>query len=483
MKRGHLKGGQVVSGIRSRRVQLRRIALWLVFGLLLLSSASSRSTDAAASADRFATLIELKGPIGPAMSRYVEHAIADAGNEHSAIVILQMDTPGGLDTSMRDIIKAILASPLPVVTYVAPSGARAASAGTYILYASHLAAMAPATNLGAATPISIGGGPSAPPAAPTVNPADEKKQDKNQKGPEEMPEGTALEHKAVNDAVAYIRSLAQLRGRNAEWAEAAVRGAASLSADDALQQHVIEIVAKDVPDLLQQLQGRKVKPMDREMVLETRGLAVRSIAPDWRTRVLLILTHPTIAYGLLLVGIYGLLLEGYNPGAVLPGVVGALALLLGLYGLQLLEVNYAGLALMALGVGLIVAEFFMPAFGSLGVGGLAAFVIGSIMLFDNRASGPRVALPLIVGIAVAGGLVILTIGWLAARARRRPLFSGVETMIGASVEAVRDCQDRCVVRYGGELWNARTASPLRAGQQARIVRVVELTLWVEPQQD
>jgi membrane-bound serine protease (ClpP class) len=223
--------------------------------------------------------------------------------------------------------------------------------------------------------------------------------------------------------------------------------------------------------------------MDRETMLETRGLAVRSIVPDWRTRVLLILTHPTIAYGLLLVGIYGLLLEGYNPGAVLPGVVGALALLLGLYGLQLLEVNYAGLALMALGVGLIVAEFFMPAFGSLGVGGLAAFVIGSIMLFDNRASGPRVALPLIVGIAVAGGLVIVTVGWLAARARGRPLRSGIETMVGACVEAVSDCQDRCVVRFGGELWNARTASPLRAGQQARIVKVVELTLWVEPQQD
>jgi membrane-bound serine protease (ClpP class) len=483
VKRGHPKGARKLSGIRSRRVQLRRIALWLVIGLLLLSSASSRSTNAVATApERFATLIELKGPIGPAMSRYVDHSIADAGNQHSAVVILQMDTPGGLDTSMRDIIKAILASPLPVVTYVAPSGARAASAGTYILYASHVAAMAPATNLGAATPISIGGEPSAPPAAPSVNPADEK-QEKKQKGPEEMPAGTALEHKAINDAVAYIRSLAQLRGRNAEWAEAAVRGAASLSADDALQQHVIEIIAKDVPDLLQQLQGRKVKAMDREMVLETQGLAVRSIVPDWRTRVLLILTHPTIAYGLLLVGIYGLLLEGYNPGAVLPGVVGALALLLGLYGLQLLEVNYAGLALMALGVGLIVAEFFMPAFGSLGVGGLAAFVIGSILLFDNRASGLRVALPLIVGIAVAGGLVIVTVGWLAARARSRPLSSGVETMIGASVEAVGDCLDRCVVRYGGELWNARTASPLRAGQQARIVKVVELTLWVEPQQD
>ena len=417
------------------------------------------------------------------MSRYVERSITDAVNQHSAVVILQMDTPGGLDTSMRDIIKAILASPLPVVAYVAPSGARAASAGTYILYAAHVAAMAPATNLGAATPISIGGEPSEPPA-PAANPGDEKKQDnKQQKGPVEIPAGTALEHKVINDAVAYIRSLAQLRGRNADWAETAVRGAASLSADDALAQHVIEIVAKDVPDLLQQLQGRKLKVMDREMVLETRGLTVRSIVPDWRTRVLLILTHPTIAYGLLLVGIYGLLLEGYNPGAVLPGVTGALALLLGLYGLQLLEVNYAGLALMALGLGLIVAEFFMPAFGSLGVGGLTAFVIGSILLFDNRASGQQVALPVIVGIAVAGGLVIVAVGWLAARARRRPLSSGVETMIGASVEAVSDCQDRCVVRYGGELWNARTASPLRAGQQARIVKVAELTLWVEPQQD
>jgi membrane-bound serine protease (ClpP class) len=468
---------------------LRCIAQWLAIGVLLVSPVSGLGTDAVAPVDRFATLIELNGPIGPAISRYVEHSLLDAGNQHSAVVILQMDTPGGLDTSMRDIIKAILASPVPVVSYVAPSGARAASAGTYILYASHIAAMAPATNLGAATPISIGGEPSAPPARPPVNPSEDKKQDdkkqddKKQKGPEEIPTGTTSERKAVNDAVAYIRALAELRGRNADWAETAVREAASLSATDALKQHVIEIVAKDVPDLLQQLQGRKVNATNHEIVLDTQGLVVRTISPDWRTRLLLVLTHPTIAYGLLLVGIYGLLLEGYNPGAVLPGVVGALSLLLGLYGLQLLAVNYAGLALMVLGVGLIVAEFFMPAFGSLGVGGLASFVIGSIILFDTRASGMRVALPLIVGIAVAGGLVIVTIGWLAARARRRPLSSGVETMIGASVEAISDCQDRCVVRYGGELWNARTASPLRAGQQARIVKVVELTLWVEPRHD
>jgi membrane-bound serine protease (ClpP class) len=469
----HRQGAEAMNEVRSRWIELCRIAQWLAIGLLLGSPASSRSSEVSAPTDRFATLIEIDGPIGPALSQYVDHALADAGDQHSSVVILQMDTPGGLDTSMRDIIKTILASPVPVVTYVAPSGARAASAGTYILYASHLAAMAPATNLGAATPISIGGEPSTPPVNPT--------NDKKEKAPDAPPAGNASERKAVNDAVAYIRALAQLRGRNADWAEAAVRNAASLSADDALAQHVVEIIAKDVPDLLRQLQGRKIKAAERELVLDTQGLMVRRVAPGWRARVLLVLTHPTIAYGLLLIGIYGLLLEGYNPGAVLPGVVGALSLLLGLYGLQLLAVNYAGLALMALGIGLIVTEFFMPTFGSLGVGGLAAFVVGSIILFDNNASGLQLALPLIAGIAVAGGLLVVTICWLAARARRRPLSAGVETMIGATVEAINDCQDRCVVRYGGELWTARTASPLRAGQQARIVKVVDLTLWVEPQ--
>jgi membrane-bound serine protease (ClpP class) len=468
-----------VSEIVLQAIGIRAIARWLSIGLLLASPMVSRGNDTAPAAQRRATLIELNGPIGPAMSRYVERTLAAANNERNIVVILQMDTPGGLDTSMRDIIRAILASAVPVVSYVAPSGARAASAGTYILYASHLAAMAPATNLGAATPISIGGESNSPPVPPPASPGSAKKQD----GPAEIPTGSAGERKAVNDAVAYIRSLAQLRGRNAVWAESAVLGAASLSANDALEEHVIDFVAKDVPDLLQQLQGRKVKTASQEVVLDTHDLTVRSVAPDWRTQLLLVLTHPTIAYGLLLIGIYGLLLEGYNPGAVLPGVVGALALLLGLYGLQLLAVNYAGLALMVLGVGLIVTEFFMPAYGSLGVGGLAAFVVGSIILFDNHSAQMQLAMPVIIGVAIAGGLIIVGIGWMAAKARRRPASTGVETMIGARVEAVNDCEERCLVRYGGELWNARTTTPLRAGQQARIVKVVDLTLWVEPQHD
>jgi len=472
------------------RIEWRRIAQWLAVALLLGNPGASKNSVAAASAEGAATLIELNGAIGPAMSRYIERSLLDAQNQHSPVIIVEMDTPGGLDTSMRDIIKAILASPVPVVSYVAPSGARAASAGTYILYASHLAAMAPATNLGAATPISIGGEPpgAAPPsAAPELPPAPSSTRPPgNSAGANKQPApapspATASERKAVNDAVAYIRGLAQLRGRNADWAESAVRGAASLSAQDALAQHVIEIIAKDVPDLLQQLDGRKVQVAQYEVVLHTKGLAVTRIAPDWRARFLMVLTHPTIAYGLLLIGIYGLLLEGYNPGAVLPGVVGALSLILALYAFQLLAVNFAGLALIALGAGLIILEFFMPAFGSLGIGGLAAFVIGSIILFDNHAQGLQVALPVIAGIAISGALVIATIAWLAARARRRPVTTGAEAMIGGLVEVIAEGREQCVVRYGGELWNAQTVSPLHAGQQARIVKVAGLTLWIEPQ--
>jgi membrane-bound serine protease (ClpP class) len=467
-----------VSGIHAMGIALRHISRWLLAGLLIGNLVSAQNTQVAAPAERFATLIELNGAIGPAMSSYVVRSLDEADRRQSAVVVLQIDTPGGLDASMRDIIKAILASAVPVVSYVAPSGARAASAGTYILYASHLAAMAPATNLGAATPVAIGAESSSRPTTPAQSQSDDRKPP----GQEEIPAG-ASEHKAVNDAVGYIRALAQLRGRNADWAESAVRSAASLSADDALQQHVIDVIAKDVPDLLHQINGRKLKVGPQELVLDTQGLALHRIMPDWRTRLLLVLSHPILAYGLLLIGIYGLLLEGYNPGAVLPGVVGALSLLLALYALQLLAVNYAGLALIALGIGLIITEFFMPAFGSLGVGGLAAFVIGSMLLFDSPVPELRVALPVIAGIAIAGGLVIVIIAWLADRARRRPVSTGVEAMLGASVTAINDFQDEGVVRFGGEIWNARTSSPMRARQQARIVKVEGLTLLVEPQSD
>jgi membrane-bound serine protease (ClpP class) len=446
-----------------------------------------------------ATVLEINGAIGPATSRYIVHELERAESNGSALVILQMDTPGGLDTSMRDIIRAILAARIPVVSYVAPSGARAASAGTYILYASHVAAMAPATNLGAATPVSIGGEeppaspespkpdvapespkPSAAPASP--KPVDSAGKPADTGGLRMSPTQptTAMERKVVNDAVAYIRSLAELRGRNAEWAESAVRGAASLSATAAQQQKVIEIIARDVPDLLAQLDGREVHLPQGLAKLHTQQLPVVHVEPDWRTRFLAVITNPTIAYGLMLIGIYGLLLEGYNPGVVLPGVVGVICLLLALFAFQILSVNYAGLALVAVGIGLIVAEFFLPTFGSLGLGGLIAFIVGSLILFDTDVPGMNIGLPLIGAIATLGGLIVLGIAWLAARSRGHRVVTGMQGMLGERAEVVGGFDSKGTVRYGGELWSARSRLPLQAGQAVRIAKVEGLTVWVEP---
>jgi len=470
-----------------------RVALALLATLALRAApaVAAAAPPAAGSGAGTAAVLEINGPIGPATSRYVVHGIESAHENGSRLVVLELDTPGGLDSAMRDIIRAILASPVPVVSYVSPPGARAASAGTYILYASHVAAMAPATNLGAATPVSIGGEPEpgSPPApTPGANPA----QDRNDKAPAASPPapgggavppnlpGSAMERKVVNDAVAYIRGLAEERGRNVDWAEQAVRGAASLSATAALQQKVIDVIARDLPELLTRIDGREVRIGNRTVKLATSGLTVVRMKPDWRTQLLAVITNPTVAYGLMLIGIWGLLLEGYNPGAVLPGVAGSVCLLIALFAFQILSVNYAGLALVVLGTAMIISEFFFPTYGSLGVGGLIAFVVGSLILFDTDVPGMSVGRPLIGAFATMGGLMIAGIVYLASRSMRRPVATGTQGMIGESAEVVADFTGKGRVRYGGELWNARSDAALHAGDLARIVRVEGLTLWVEP---
>jgi membrane-bound serine protease (ClpP class) len=377
---------------------------------------------------------------------------------------------------MRDMIKAILASPVPVAIYVSPSGARAASAGTYLLYASHIAAMAPATNLGAATPVQIGG-PSAP-SSPQPETEDSKKKESDQSEPKP---GTAMERKAINDAVAYIRGLAELRGRNADWAEAAVRSAVSLSASAALEQNVIDVIASDVSDLLRQIDQRVVKVGAGEVRLATSGLTLEHVQIGWRTRLLAVLTNPNIAYLLMLIGVYGLLLEGYNPGAILPGVVGGICLLLALYAFQVLSVNYAGLGLILLGVALLVAEGFTPSFGTLGIGGIAAFVIGSVILLDTGVPGFEIARSLIVGMALAGALAALLIATYFARSRKRPVVTGAEQLLDESAVALGDFASAGPVRVRGEIWHAVTRTAVREGQRLRIVRVDGLTLEVEPE--
>jgi len=443
-----------------------------------------------------ALLFELNGPLGPATSDYIVRGIEQAAEERAALVIIQMDTPGGLDTAMRDIIKAILASPVPVVTWVAPSGSRAASAGTYILYASHVAAMAPATNLGAATPVPVGGQPAAPgdeqaPGGPEdaagedggagdadASAADETGADA---APAEAPPMKGgPEAKAINDAVAYIRGLAEQRGRNADWAERAVREAASLTAERAVEQNVIDLVAADMGALLRAIDGRTVQTPAGERTIESEGLAVERVAPDWRTELLAIITSPTVAYMLLLAGIYGLIFEGYNPGAILPGVVGAICLLVALYAFQILPVNYAGLALIVFGVLLMIGEIFVPSFGALGIGGIVAFVAGSVILMDTDVPGFGVPVALIGSVALLGGSAVMAIIWFAVRARNRPVVSGREDMVGAIAHAATSFEGSGQVRVHGELWSAESGIPVQQGQSLRVTDMHGLTLTVEP---
>jgi membrane-bound serine protease (ClpP class) len=394
-------------------------------------------------------LVPLEGAVGPASAHFVKRSIERGAKEGAELVIVQVDTPGGLDTSMREVIKAILASPVPVAVFVAPSGARAASAGTFILYAAHIAAMAPGTNLGAASPVSIGG---------AVPQKDGKKEE------------DTMTRKVTNDAVAYIRGLAQLRGRNADWAEKAVREGVSLPAQEALKLKVIEHVVADVPALLK--------------AVGKAGAEVKAVEPDWRTRVLAVITNPTVAYLLILVGVYALIFEFMNPGLVLPGVVGAIALLVALYALHLLPVNYAGLALMLLGIAFMVAEAFLPAFGSLGIGGIVAFVLGSIMLIeDTELPGMEIPYALIAGVtAASAGFLILVLGMLA-RSRRRAVVSGREEMLGATGEALGDFDAEGWARVHGEQWKVRTSRPVRRGQKLRVTGMQGLVLSVEPAGD
>ena len=415
-------------------------------------------------------VLKVQDAIGPASADYMLRGMAKAHERGAKLVVIEIDTPGGLDTSMRTIIQAILASPVPIAVYVSPEGSRAASAGTYILYAAHIAAMAPATTLGAATPVAIGlpGNERKPEEKPPAKAASEAS------APAAL--GDAMTAKQIHDAAAFIRGLAQQRGRNAQWAERAVREAVSLTADEALRDKVIDVVARDVPDLLAKIDGKTVHMQSGELKLQTRGLAHEVVLPDWRQRLLSAIGHPSVALILMMIGIYGLIFEFSSPGFGVAGVTGAICLLLALFALQMLPVNYVGLALILLGLGLLAAEVHLSAFGVLGVGGIVAFVAGAILLFDSDVPGFGAPLPLIFGLAASSALVIFMTASMALRARRRPVVSGRDDMVGTRgvVSEVDGAEAWAMVQ--GERWRVSSSEPLQPGQAIRVLGVHGLTL-------
>lgn len=453
---------------------MKWIRIWLLPLILFASQALANTV----------WIVPVNGAIGPAISDYLSREIEQAQQENVSLVILRMDTPGGLDSSMRDIIHAITTSSIPVATWVGPSGSRAASAGTYILLASHVAAMAEATNLGAATPVALGGGaPGAPSSGDDQNEKAKDQQETEDGTSEKVPAKTAMEKKVINDARAYIKGLAKLHDRNAEWAEKAVSEAASLDAQEALKLNVIDYIANSPEELVQAINGKTVKINNQPVTLSLENPVWVERVPDWRAEMLAVITNPNVAYILILIGIYGLLLEFYNPGIGLPGVLGGICLLLAMYALQMMPVNYAGLGLLLLGIALMIAEAFSPSFGVLGLGGVVAFILGSIFLMDSDLPGFQVALPLIFGLAIFSvALIILTVGMLV-RIRHRRVTTGLETYPGKQAVVSDDFIDgEGRVQMDGAFWTAKAElnQGLKQGDQVTVVNVKGLTLTVKP---
>ncbi len=424
-------------------------------------------------------VLTLDGAIGPASADYVVRGIGEANDSGAALVILNMNTPGGLDKSMRQIIRAILASDTPVATYVSPAGARAASAGTYILIASHIAAMAPATNVGAATPVQIGAPGLTPPQTPEPSGQPDSGDEPGKAG---KSSGSTMDRKVINDASAYIQSLAELRGRNVSWAVKSVRGSESLSSRQALDMGVIDLIADNIEDLLRQLHDRQVSSSAGETTLSTDNMTLRYYQPDWRNKFLSVIADPSVAYILLLIGIYGLVLEFYNPGGGIAGVIGGICLFIALYALQILPISYTGLALMLLGLALMIAEAMSPSFGFLGIGGVIAFTFGSVMLIDTDLPAFQIALPIILAITALSALLMIFVVGMIWRARHAPLVSGLAPLVGITTEVVSIDHGHPFIHLQGENWQVQCSQPLQVGDRVRVTEARGLTLNVEKEQ-
>jgi len=457
-----------------------------------MSATVLMTVPVAAAAEINVVELEIEGAIGVATADYLSSGLEHAREVDADLVIINMDTPGGLVASLRDMVQDILASPIPVATYVTPAGARADSAGTYLVLASHVAAMTPTSHLGAATPVSITGDDATPapvfeppaPAEPAGEDADGVAEDEASEDAEPAPRtlpGTAMERKVMNDAIAYIRSLAERHGRNAEWAELAVTEAATLTAREALEKNVIDIVAEDRGDLLRQMDGMEVKVLSDVVALSTENANIESFEPNWRIKLLNVIANPEIVLILGMVGLYGLMYEGWNPGAIVPGVVGIICLLLAAYALQVIPVNYAGLALIVVGLALMAAEAFAPSFGALGLGGIAAFVFGAIMMFDSDIPGFGISIAFVVGTAIVAALFVIWLVSYTLKLRRRGAVTGRNSIIGGIGVAINDFEaGEGKIWLEGEAWAAASAAPIQRDQEVLVTAMNGLVLDVKP---
>lgn len=417
----------------------------------------------ASSERKKAVLLDINGPIGPAISDYLHRGFKKAEQLNSSVIIIRMDTPGGLDSSMRKIIKDILSSKIPIITYIYPKGSHAASAGTYILYASHVAVMTYATNLGAATPVNLGGLPMLVP---------DYKKDSKKTYP-------TIVDKVVSDAVAYIRGLAQLRGRNVDIAEKIVTQAESFSAEEALRLGIIDLIADDFNELFEKINGSTVKVLNQNIHLETKDIDIILVEPDWRTKFLSVITKPDIAYILLLIGFYGLLFEFIYPGTIAAGVIGGICLIFALFALHVLPVNYAGLILVLLGLAFMVSEAFLPSFGILGIGGGISFVIGSIILLNVDIPGYGISWSVIISVVGISCCLFIATLIMVARSRSNNIISGHSTMINNYGKVIKWKKFNGQIKVNGEIWQAISSRVLKAGTIVHVIDIKGLTLIVE----
>ncbi len=427
------------------------LLLAIVYSLLLLfnTEALSAPDDPLSTSRPPLHLLTYEGIINPVSSELFVNAIADAEQAKAEALIIQLDTPGGLDTSMREIIKAMIASKVPVIIYVSPSGGRAASAGVFIALAAHIAAMAPGTNIGAAHPVAMGG--------------------------QQMDKETAK--KVENDAAAYIRSIAEQRGRDPKWAEDAVRKSVSVTEKEALTLKIIDFIAKDVAELIKQIDGKTVKTAKGEVVLSTTGAKIIKQELGFRHKILKAISDPNVAYILMLLGTTGLIAELYSPGAIFPGVLGSISLILAFFAFQTLSVNYAGVALIILSFVLLIAETMTPSFGVLAMGGITALLIGSLMLFDAPLPALRVSPSVLFATIVP--IVIIFVFIVKAAWQVRPALPTTEELIGEMGVAQSNLTPAGTIKIHGELWQARTEETILAGEEIEVIKRTGLTLWVK----